>query len=356
MNESRPAVEAPELPKVISGRHYTSSHRGLELSDTIYKDCNFDHLSWSGCRLSNVRFVNCRFEANCFERCELINLVYEDCNIEETEWTDCSLRGMSFARGSIRHAVWTRSPLKDLVFANMTGSVWRFEAIRAAHVSFVKSECTGVELRGGLWSDASWIQVELAEVRIDAAELTNFIVGQSVCKRCEITDCRGINVRWIASQIEGMAVRKCELKQAAWSHCTWTSGEIGASRLPLASFDHAKVSSLSVRNSELPQAMFDHAIVEDCDFHGLNAPRVSFREARVARVRLSGAQMQGLDARGALLDQVDLNGSDCRSGVLVGQPERAWHAADTRHAAFDTPVAEDDRLWRQRTQPGARGV
>ncbi|AOK29360.1 MULTISPECIES: pentapeptide repeat-containing protein [Burkholderia] len=356
MNGPQLPMLAPTLPQVIKGRHYTTSHRELDLSDTIYEDCHFDQLTWRGCRLSNLRFVNCRFDSNLFEGCELINLIYEDCRVGATRWKDCVQRGVSFTGGEIADAVWADSLMRDAIFSKMTGSSWQFDAVRSAHVSFVASEFTDIAVNGGRWSDTSWIDVRIAGIEIQAAELENFIVGQSGCSRCTLSKCRGINVRWIDSQIERMTLHGCELKQAAWSHSTWSSGRIGASRLPLASFDHAKVNNLMVRDTELPQAIFDHASVMDSDLLRLHAPRIAFRHAQLSRVQLSGAQLQGLDARGARLDEVDLKGSDCRSGLLIGQPKQAWLAANTRQAIFDEAAAEDDHLWRQRTQPGARGV
>jgi len=160
----------------------------------------------------------------------------------------------------------------------------------------------------------------------------------------------------IDSQIEQMTVHGCTLKQAAWSHSTWSGGGIAASRLPLACFDHAKLSGLSVLDSDLSKAMFDYASVLDSDLHGLHAPRISFRHAHLARVQLAAAQLTGLDARGVTLEHVGLNGADCSSGLLAGQPRLAWIAADTRHATFDETAMEEDHQWQQRTQPGARGV
>ncbi|WP_126284131.1 pentapeptide repeat-containing protein [Burkholderia stagnalis] len=355
MNATELPVSAPALPTVIKGRHYTSSHHGLDLVGTIYQDCHFDRLTWSGCNLSNLRFVNCRFDANRFERCELTNLVYDGCNVAAGEWTDCVLRGVSLFGGEIRDSVWSRNLLRDVIFAQTSGAALRFYAVRAAHVSFIASELAGVELNGGRWSDVSCISLRLSDLCVHAAGLENFVVGQSQCTECLLDACTGINVRWIDSQIERMTVRACDLKQAAWSHSAWTDGEIAVSRLPLAAFDHAKLSNLSMRDVELPQAIFDHASVEDSDLHGLHAPRIAFRHARLARVQLAAAQLTGLDARGATLDRVGLNGADCRSGLLTGQQRHAWIAADTRQATFDEAAMDDDRQWRQRAQPGARG-
>jgi uncharacterized protein YjbI with pentapeptide repeats len=106
----------------------------------------------------------------------------------------------------------------------------------------------------------------------------------------------------------------------------------------------------------LPQAIFDHAQVRDSDLRGLRAPRIALRHAQLARVQLAAAQLAGLDARGATLEEVGLNGADCRAGMLVGQSRQVWRAADTQRASFDETATEDDRQWRQRAQPGARGV
>jgi uncharacterized protein YjbI with pentapeptide repeats len=191
---------------------------------------------------------------------------------------------------------------------------------------------------------------------VRASRLDNFIVGQSNCAECSIDACTGINVRWIDSQIDRMYVRGSELNQAAWSHSVWSGGGIASSRLPLACFDHAKLSGLSMRDTELPQAIFDHAQVRDSDLRGLRAPRIALRHAQLARVQLAAAQLAGLDARGATLEEVGLNGADCRAGMLVGQSRQAWRAADTQQATFDDAVLEEDCQWRQRAQPGARGV
>ncbi|WP_193100509.1 pentapeptide repeat-containing protein [Burkholderia sp. Z1] len=349
-------VDAPALPQVIKGRHYTSSHRGLELVDAIYQDCHFDQLTWSECRLSNLRFVNCRFDANRFECCELTSLIYEDCHLASTKWTDCMLRGLSFIGGEIGGAMWAGGLIKDTTFSKTNASDWRFDSVRTAHLSVVTSELTDIVISGGRWSDASWVALQLVGVNMHSVELENFVVGHSGCHRFTLEACQGINVRWIDSKIDRMTVTDCELQQAAWSRCTWSDGQINSSRLPIASFDQSTVSNLSIRNSELPQAIFDHASVFDSDLHGLKAPRVGFRHTRLVRVQLAGAQLHGLDARGATLEQVGLNGCDCRNGCLIGQPRRAWLAADTRQATFDEAAAEDDGPWRHRTQPGARGV
>ncbi|KVN21665.1 hypothetical protein WJ63_21760 [Burkholderia pyrrocinia] len=356
MSGLEPPVPVPALPQVIKGRHYTTSHRGIELANTVYQECHFDRLTWSGCKLSNLRFVNCRFDGNRFERCELADLVHEDCVFASTTWTDCMLRDLAFIGGEIRDAMWAGGQIKDTIFSKANASDWRFERVRAAHVSIITSELTGVVLNGGRWSDASWIGMQLAGMHIRSVELENFIVGQSGCSACTLEACRGINVRWIGSKIDRMTVIDCEFRQAAWSHCTWTDGQIHSSRLPIASFDHATVSNLSIRNTDLPQAILDHASIVDSDLQGLRAPRIGLRHARLVRVQLAGAQLQGLDARGATLEHVGLNGCDCRTGILIGQPRRAWLAADTRQATFDEVGAEDDGPWRQRTQPGARGV
>jgi len=42
MNAPLLPPDVPALPSVIRGRHYTSSHKNLDLSDTIYEDCHFD--------------------------------------------------------------------------------------------------------------------------------------------------------------------------------------------------------------------------------------------------------------------------------------------------------------------------
>jgi uncharacterized protein YjbI with pentapeptide repeats len=356
MNAPREPVSAPALPQVIEGRRYTTSHHGLELTDTIYRDCHFERVSWSECRLANLRFVNCRFEASRFVRSALTNLVFEDCSIAETAWSDCVLRGISLAGSGIRDAVWSKSLLKDVIFARTNGASLRFDAVRAGHTSFIAGELASVELDGGHWSDASWISLQLTGLQVRASRLDNFIVGQSSCAECSIDDCTGINVRWIDSQIDRMNVRGSALNQAAWSHSVWSGGGIVSSRLPLACFDHAKLSGLSVRDTELPQAIFDHAQVRDSDLRGLRAPRIALRHAQLACVQLAAAQLAGLDARGATLEEVGLNGADCRAGVLVGHSRQAWRAADTQRASFDETATEDDRLWRQRAQPGARGV
>ncbi|TCW77480.1 hypothetical protein C5O80_34500 [Burkholderia sp. SRS-46] len=347
---------APALPQVISGRHYTSSHRGLRLADAIYQDCHFDQLTWTECSLSNLRFVNCRFDANRFERCELSDLVYEDCRLAASKWVDCTLLDLSFIGGEISDASWVGGLIQDTTFSKANASGWRFDSVRAAHVSVILSELAGIVLNGGRWSDASWVGTQLAGMELRAVELENFIVGQGSCSRFALEACRGINVRWIGSKIDRLTVTDCELRPAAWSHSTWTDGRIDSSRLPLASFDNATVSNLSVRNTDLSQSIFDHASVIDCDLQGLCAPRIAIRDARLVRVQLAGAQLRGLDARGATLDHVGLHGCDCRDGVLIGQPTRAWLAADTRQATFDEASDEDDSPWRRRTQPGARGV
>ncbi|WP_343050296.1 pentapeptide repeat-containing protein [Burkholderia guangdongensis] len=321
----------------------------------IYEGCHFDHLTWSDCRMSNVNFVDCRFDGNRFERCEAIRIHHENCRVIETTWDDCRLRGLSLTGGEIRGAEWRGGQVRDSIFSKTDGVDWHFERVRTAHVSFVASHLANVTLNGGHWSDTSWIDVASADLGIRSAELVNFIVGKSRCNRHAIEHCRGINVRWIDSQIEGMIVRECDLRQAAWSHCTWTEGRIDESRLPFASFDHAKVRGLSVSGTDLTQAIFDHAVLADCDLQRLHAPRVAFRHARLLRVKLTGARLERLDARGAELETVDLNGCDCRAGLLTGQPRRAWLAADTRQAIFEHAFADDDDAWQRRVQPGARG-
>ncbi len=356
MNESLQPVSTPALPNVIEGRHYTTSHRGIELTDTIYRDCHFDRVTWTECRLSNLHFVNCRFEANRFVRSGLTKLVYENCRIAETEWNDCMLHGLSLAGCEIRGAAWSSSLLKDVIFARANGASLRFDAVRAAHVSFIEGDLTNVELNGGHWSDASWMSLQLNGLQVRTSRIDNFIVGQSSCAACRVDDCTGINVRWIACQIDRMNVRGSVLNQAAWSHSTWSGGGIETSRLPLVSFDSAKLSGVTVRDADMPQAIFDSAQLRDCDLQGLHAPRISLRDAQLARVQLAAAQLAGLDARGATLDHVGLVGADCRAGVLIGQSRQAWRAADTQQATFDDAAMEDDRQWRQRAQPGARGV
>jgi uncharacterized protein YjbI with pentapeptide repeats len=356
MNEPREPVSAPALPRVIEGRHYTSSHHGLELADVIYRDCHFDRVTWADCRLSNLHFVNCRFDANRFVRSALTKLVHENCQIVETEWSDCVLRGMSLDGSGIRDAVWSKGVLQDVIFVKTSGASLRFDAVRAAHVSFIAGELTNVELNGGHWTDASWMSLQLNGLQVRASRIDNFIVGQSSCAACELDACTGINVRWIDCRIDRMNVRGSALNQAAWSHSTWSGGGIEASRLPLVSFDCAKLSRMTVRDAAMPQAIFDSAQVQDCELQGMHAPRVSLRDAQLARVQLDAAQLAGLDARGATLEEVGLNGADCRAGVLVGQSRQVWRAADTQQAMFDDAVLEEDRQWRQRAQPGARGV
>ncbi|WP_175950833.1 pentapeptide repeat-containing protein [Burkholderia sp. BCC0405] len=347
---------APALPQVIQGRHYTSSHRELRLADAIYQDCHFDHLTWSECNLTNLRFVNCRFDANRFDRCELTDLVYEDCSLATLKWVECELRDLSFIGGEIRDAMWVGGLIQDTMISKANASDWRFDSVRAAHVSVILSELDGVLLSGGRWSDASCIGTQIGGMTVRSVELENFIVGQSGCNQCTLDACRGINVRWIGSKIKRMTVTDCELTQAAWSHCTWEDGQISSSRLRLASFDNATLINLSIRNADLSQSIFDHASVIDSDMQGLCAPRIAIRGARLLRVQLEGAQLRGLDARGATLDHVGLHGCDCRNGLLIGQPRLAWRAADTRQATFVEASEEDDGPWRHRTQPGARGV
>ncbi|MCA8435396.1 pentapeptide repeat-containing protein [Burkholderia seminalis] len=349
-------VFAPALPQVIKGRHYTTSHRGLELSGAIYEDCHFDHLTWSDCRLADLRFVNCRFDQNRFESCHFGNLIFEGCTINAARWFDCVLAGLCLIGGEIRDSAWANCLVKDTNFAKTIGSNWRFDMARTTHVSVIESELTNVALNGGQWSNASWISARMSEASVRGVELANFIVGMSDCSRWSVTECSGSNVRWLNSRVDGMTIRSCELRQAAWSNSAWEHGEISASQLPIASFDRARVSHLAVRNVELMQAIFDHATVVDSDLRGLRAPRIGLRHAQLVRVQLSGAELSGLDARGAVLEDVGLNGADCRSGLLIGQPRRAWLASDTRGSLFDEAADEDDRLWRQRTQPGARGV
>lgn len=350
------APSAPPLPQVISKQRFDAPQTGLHLADAVYVDCHFDRVTWSHCRLSTLRFVNCRFDANRFEQCELQTLAYDDSRFQATEWRRCALRDLSFNGCDVRDARWKDSAIKDTIFTKTQGAAWTFDAVRGAHVSFVASELAGVHLQGGLWRDSSWIGCQLADLRANAAQLDNFIVGQSDCARVALTGCRGVNVRWIDSTIEHMTVHTSELTQAAWSHSRWSAGEVRTSRLPRASFDHATLSGVTIADTDLTQALFDGASLSDCDLHGLHAPHVSLREARLARVRLTAANLQGVDARGAQLVDVQLSGSNCRGGRLNGQPQSIWRAADTRDACFDSSVTHDELHWRQRIQPGVRGL
>ncbi|AOK50519.1 hypothetical protein WT60_27385 [Burkholderia sp. MSMB617WGS] len=356
MSKIRSTVPPPPLPEVVEGQHYTLPQRDVALADTLFVDCHFDRVEWTGCRLSNLRFVNCTFDANRFDRCELMKLTYESSRLRASAWTQSALQGVSFSECEIEGGTWTGSLLKDVVCAQSKGARWLFDGVRGAHVSLVAGDYAGVTLRGGHWSDTSWIGSQLAELRLESVGLENLIAGQSGFQHAVLVECRGVNVRWIDSRIERLTVQGCELKQAAWSHSTWATGEIHASRLPLASFDHATVNGLTVTNSDLPQAIFDSASVSDSSLQGVRAQRIALRDAWLTRVNLSGAHLQQLDARGLHLERVDLRGADCRGGNLIGQLRPVWAAADTRDAVFEEATGADDQLWWQRVQPGARGV
>lgn len=346
----------PPLPQVVSDQRFDAPQTGIAFADTVYVNCHFDRVTWSRCRLSKLRFVDCRFDANRFEQCELQTVVCDDSRFQSTGWQHCALGGLSFSGCEIHDAVWKDCTIKDTICTKTQGTAWTFDTVQAAHLSFVASELAGVHLHGGRWRDSAWIGSRVTGLRADAAQLDNFIVGQSVCTRVALTGCRGVNVRWIDSTIEHMSVQTCALAQAAWSHSRWSAGAIRASRLPLASFDHATLDGVTIEETDLTQALFDSASVTDCDLHGLHAPRISLRAARLARVRLTAADLQGVDARGAQLDEVQLTGAQCRGGRLTGQPPSAWLGADTRDARFEEATTPDELRWWQRIQPGARGV
>ncbi|UEP23066.1 pentapeptide repeat-containing protein [Burkholderia ambifaria] len=353
MSKIRSAVPPP-LPEVVEGQRYVSAQRDVALADTLFVDCHFERVEWTGCRLSNLRFVNCTFDANRFDRCELEKLWYESSRVRDGAWTQSALQRVSFNECEIDGGAWAGCLLKDVVCSQSRGGTWTFDAVRGAHVSLIAGDYAGIMLRGGHWRDTSWIGSRLVDLQLESVELENLIAGRSGFERVVLAECRGINVRWIDSRIEQMTVQGCELKQAAWSHSAWVAGGIHASRLPIASFDHASVNGLTVTNSELPQAIFDSASVADSALQGVRAPRIALRDAWLTRVNLAGAQLQQLDARGVHLERVDLRGADCRSGNLIGQLRQTWAAADTREAVFEEATNTDEQIWWQRNYPGAR--
>jgi uncharacterized protein YjbI with pentapeptide repeats len=356
MNFPQATAATPALPEIVKGHHFTTSQRGLRQIDMVYEDCHFDRVVWSECMLSKLFFINCRFEGNRFEHCDLSQLVCDRCEVTDARWDNCSIHGFAFSNGAIHGASWRGGGIKNAVFSHTQGNAWHFDTIRASHVSIVSSKADQLALRGGRWSDAAWIKADLADLTIADTEFANFIVGQSQCRAVSVHACAGINLRWIDCAIEQMQVRDCNLRQAAWSHSVWQNGAIEATQLPLVSFDHAQLSGITVRDSRMEQVIFDQARLRDCDLRNLQAPRAGLRHTHLERVCLSGANLPKLDARGAQLEAVALGGCDCRGGQLTGQPRQLWSEADTRHAIFDEPSAEDDRAWRQRTQPGVRSL
>ncbi|SMG61225.1 Uncharacterized protein YjbI, contains pentapeptide repeats [Paraburkholderia susongensis] len=349
-------MQAPQFPQVIKGQSFNVSSHDLIHTGALYMDCCFDRVMWRGHYLSNLRFVNCRFNSNCFESCQFLNVMFDNCLIEVSIWDDCVLRGVSFHGSSIQDAKWERALLRNVSYVAINAAKLIFDTVRSAYVSFVESEFTGVDLRDGRWTDVVWMRSQLTQVTLAIVELENFIVGQSRCKKLEITGCRGINVRWIDSRIDCMKVLGSDIKQSAWSHSMWSKGQIHGCRLPVASFDHATLSGLAVTETDLTQALFDHAKLSDSNLNALHAPGIAFRDARLVRVGLTGARLTRLDARGATLEEVSLVHSDCRAGLLIGQSRHDWNAADTREAIFHASATDDDRHWWQCVQPGARGI
>jgi uncharacterized protein YjbI with pentapeptide repeats len=354
VSQPLPEVAAPRAPQVIKGQRYTGAQRHLRLTDTIYDSCHFDHVTWIECELSHLHFVNCRFEGNRFEQCALSRLSHERCELLDIAWIDCRQRGISHSGGTIKDALWRGEHLRDSVFAHMEGARWHFDALRSAHVSLVAAAFENLAISAGHWSDSALIEAEFTELHVHSARLENFIVGRSTCRQMSLTNCQGINTRWIEADIEAMTLRDCHLNQAAWSHCTWTQGAFESCHLPIAGFDHASLINVDIRNCELPQALFDSASVVGCDWRGMRAPRISLRLAQLRQVQLADAHLPQLDGRGVVLEDVSLAHCDCRKADLRGQPRTAWSGADTRQARFDIAADEDDRAWRQRVHPGAR--
>ncbi|CAG9258764.1 hypothetical protein WK39_22260 [Burkholderia cepacia] len=349
MNES-----PPPLPEIVEQQRYTSPQRDVVLDGIVFMDCHFDRVEWMNCRLSNLRFVNCTFDANRFERCSWLAVAHDSCAVRAGSWTHCELERVSYSECEIVDGAWTAGSLRDSAVANSKCVDWKFDDMHGAHFSLVASHLNGLCLTGGHWSDTSWIDSQLTDTRIENARLDNFIIGQSTTARTFLSGCHGINVRWIASRIEGLALDRCNLRQAAWSHCKWASGEIHQSQLALASFDCATLDRVRVTHSDLTQSIFDDARIVDCEFANLHAPRIALRDAQLTRVNLAGALLPQIDARGVLLESVSLHGADCRGGNLMGQSRIAWSAADTSSANFDDAIGADEQLWRHRNQPGAR--
>ena len=227
--------------------------------------------------------------------------------------------------------------------------------LRGAHVSFVNSLLRRCLLSGGTWQASAWIKNRLADVRIQRAELDNFIVGLSQAQRMALLDCQGINTRWLYCELEDMSLESCRLRQAAWSGSAWRGGRLQDSQLAGANFEQSRLCQLEFTGCDLEQALFDGASLEDCQLSHLHAPRIWLRRARLERVDLSGAELDGLDACGAELRQVRLSGGSCRHGRLIGQPRDAWQAADTASAVFSDQKFEQTQAWRARVQPGPRG-
>lgn len=355
------ASGAPPQPIMVQDGHFVTVPDSDKLTNTLYQNCEFDNVNWSGISLVDIRFINCRFVSNVFSGCAISNVVCSDGSMHGVEWADCAINMMVLSDVSVQEVRWKGGNLNYFTCEKMHGASLGFEDVKGAHVSLIECELTGILLRGGHWTDTSWVGGKLTNGSMQSVKFERFITAQSGLDQWEISHCVGSSVSWMSCSINALRLFECRFSPVAWGQSEWSNGRIESCELPMAHFGSAILTNIEFVNVNMQHAIFDKACITDCDMSGIWALGTSLRSAQLQRVNLSSVHMQGLDAREAVLNEVDLSNADCTGACLIGQSRSDWRYARIDKATFDEPQKYndpqdyDDKFWWKQVQPGARG-
>ncbi|WP_211470863.1 pentapeptide repeat-containing protein [Collimonas humicola] len=345
----------PVAPEVFRAKRFSGHHSHVALENCIYIDCEFFGIEWSDATFDQVKFSNCRFNSAKFVRCTFDATCWENCCIDSSYWLDCSQNQCSIISSEMNEYHSERGNITNLNLVETKGRQWVFEKINSEHVSAAACDVVSLSINAGKWSDTSWVDGSIIGFIANQISIERFIVAQSSCKKIQIANSQGSNVRWMNCDIHDLSMISCTIAQTAWSHSRWSSGSLLDCNLPLACFDQANLSKVTIKNTEMLRVLFDGAALHECDLSELNAPGLSLRDARLQSVRLGNAAIKGVDARGALLSDVDLSNADCSNGLLIGQSKEHWLKANDEAACYAEADGYDDADWWTKNKPGVRG-
>lgn len=341
-------------PSQVEGQRLEDIDQWPARQRCVFRECQFPRLHLQAEQLSELRFENCSFGEIYIEGGKLDRVIFDRCKIQGLQ-----LRGGTFSNVSWHQCElgpWTasQSTLKDLQIINSQMQAMVFSEVLGRHCSWVDSKFDRLSVQRGQWLDLTLASTRAAHVELMGVHLERLLWGRCQIELATLADCIAQTATWFDCQLDMLQMSNVQISNASWQNSHVAGGRLDRCVMPTALLAGCRIQGVDMSGCELAQAILDGAHVEDCDLRGVRARRISLRGALLKNVDLSGADLMGLNATGAEVRGLRLAGAICCDGVLHGQRESDWAAADIDDSEFSADPRLDDSLWWSTTRPGPR--